>query len=233
MQRRVSVAVVNDYEMVVHGLAMLLAPHADRIAVRDRYVIGESVDHGPIDVALFDTYGRVGIAERALRTLTEDDQIRHVALFSLDFPRPVVDDARRLGVRAFISKSLAGPAIADAVVRAAGGGEVDETGVPRRPAASERAWPGRDDGLTERESQVLVLCAEGLGNREIGEALYVSVDTVKTHLRQVYRKLGFSNRAQATRFVIESGAFARYQPTARLSEGHGTVDEPPVDGPTG
>lgn len=233
MQRRrpITVAAVNDYELVVQGLAALLSEHPTRVVVRDRIIIGEPVAR-PVDVALFDTYGRVGIAERALDTLAEDHQIRLVALFSLDFPRQLVEDARHRGVRAFISKTLPSGDMVDALVRAAAGEHVDATQRPRRRSHPSRDWPGRDDGLSERESQVLVLCAEGLTNRQIADALYVSLDTVKSHLQRSYRKLGIGNRAQATRYAIDTGAFARFQPTERLADGDGAVDEPPVDGPT-
>jgi DNA-binding NarL/FixJ family response regulator len=231
LRRPIAVAAVNDYEIIVHGLAAMLAPHRDHLVVRERFIIGEPVENGPIDVALFDTYGRVGIAERALETLTNDGQIRHVALFSLDFPGALVADARRFGVRSFISKTLPGDEVAAALVRTAMGKVVDETG-PRRLRSDEaRRWPGRDEGLTERESQALVLCAEGLTNREIAAALYVNVETVKSHLQRVYRKLGIRNRTEAARFVVDSGAFSRFQPTERLADGDGEVDEQPVEGP--
>jgi ATP/maltotriose-dependent transcriptional regulator MalT len=58
--------------------------------------------------------------------------------------------------------------------------------------------------LTERESQVLALLIEGRSNRAIASALYVSIDTVKTHLRAVYRKLGVANRTQAVVRALES-----------------------------
>ena len=51
-----------------------------------------------------------------------------------------------------------------------------------------------------------------LSDREIATALYVGVETVKTHLRNVFVKLGLRNRVEATMFVQRSGAFVRYQP---------------------
>ena len=65
---RFRVAAVNDYELIVAGLAELLARFPDRLVVCDRIVLGEPIDT-PIDVALYDTYGRVGIAAPALRAL--------------------------------------------------------------------------------------------------------------------------------------------------------------------
>jgi DNA-binding NarL/FixJ family response regulator len=58
-------------------------------------------------------------------------------------------------------------------------------------------WPGRDRGLTERESELLSLLSTGMTNRELGGHLYISENTVKTQLRHLYSKLGVRNRAQA------------------------------------
>lgn len=59
--------------------------------------------------------------------------------------------------------------------------------------------------LTAREIQVLTGCIHGRSNGEIGRHLYLSEDTVKTHLRRAYRKLGARDRAQAVALVYERG----------------------------
>ncbi len=79
----------------------------------------------------------------------------------------------------------------------------------RQPAYEHLDWPGKRDGVSERESQVLVLCAQGLTNREIAAALYIGNETVKTHLRNVFDKLGLRNRVEAAAFVQREGVFAR------------------------
>lgn len=71
----------------------------------------------------------------------------------------------------------------------AAGRYVDTPGI-----RSGAGWLGRDDGLTERESEVLQLCADGMSNREIAEHLYVNVETVKSHLKHAYSRLGLRNR---------------------------------------
>jgi DNA-binding CsgD family transcriptional regulator len=58
-------------------------------------------------------------------------------------------------------------------------------------------WPGREIGLTERESELLSLLSTGMTNRELGTHLYISENTVKTQQRHLYAKLGVRNRAQA------------------------------------
>jgi DNA-binding NarL/FixJ family response regulator len=226
--RPIAVAAVNDYELIVSGLAAMLARYPDQLRVVERFLIGEPVENGPIDVALFDTYGRVGIAERALVTLTKEPQIRSIALFSLDFPAPLMADARRLGITAFISKTLSGDELVAALGDAALGHPVDTRGPRRSRFQRERMWPGKEEGLTERESQVLVLCAEGLTNREIAEALYLSPETIKSHLAHIYRRLDLANRTEAARYVQLTGAFARFQPAEVALGGSGAIARRPV-----
>ena len=62
-------------------------------------------------------------------------------------------------------------------------------------------WPGKDVGLTERESQAVTLLAQGLSNREIASALYLSPETVKSYVGQIFAKLNVRNRVEATNFV--------------------------------
>src|SRR5690242_5073741 len=144
--------------------------------------------------------------------LTADPAVERVAIFSLDLRRELIEEARAAGASGFISKALSGDDIADALVRIAAGESLEAVGEAVHPAHEHLDWPGKHDGLSERESQALVLCAQGLTNREIATALYVGVETVKTHLRNVFAKLGLRNRVEATMFVQRSGAFVRYQP---------------------
>ena len=205
----VRVAAVNDYELVVEGVASLLRRYPDRLHLCDAIVIGEPITAGPVDVALYDTYGRVGLAASVLRKLVAHPDVERVAIFSLDFPPELIDEAHAAGASGLISKRLAAEDIADALVRIAGGEFVEALGHARQPAYERLDWPGKRDGLSERESQVLVLCAEGLRNREIAAALYVGNETVKTHMRNVFAKLGLRNRVEAAAFVQRTGAFVR------------------------
>jgi DNA-binding NarL/FixJ family response regulator len=96
-------------------------------------------------------------------------------------------------------------------VRIAAGEMLIAATASRRQANADFAWPGKEDGLTERESEVVVLVSEGLSNREIAAALYLSTDTVKGYLSQALRKLGLRNRVQVASFVHRSDAFRRYR----------------------
>ena len=83
----------------------------------------------------------------------------------------------------------------------------DSAGPRRRPARLDtwsaagrrenRSWPGMELQLTERELQVLKGMSQGRSNAEIGRKLYLSEDTVKTHARRLFNKLGARDRAHA------------------------------------
>src|SRR6476620_1135280 len=94
-----------------------------------------------------------------------------------------------------------------APARSSGDGQVVDDGVAA--VLDEVGWPGEELGLSERESQVLALLANGLTNAEIGDHLYLGSETVKTYVRAALMKLGCRNRVQAAAFVARSAAFAR------------------------
>ena len=116
--------------------------------------------------------GRVGIAAPALSALAQQPDVHRVALFTLDLLPEMVADARAAGAVGFISKALSADAIADGH-RSCCGGRRRARRRSRRPSALDQLnWPGKDDGLSERESQVLILIGQGLTNKEIARSLY-------------------------------------------------------------
>jgi DNA-binding NarL/FixJ family response regulator len=210
--RPVRVAAANDYQLIVDGVAAMLGRFPDQLTVCDRVLVGDRIEGGPIDVVLYDTYGRTGIAADALEELVALPEVHRVAMFSLRFTDQLIEDGRAAGATGFISKALSAELVRDAIVQVASGEEVLALGDSDDSATTELPWPGKDDGLTERESQVLVLVAEGLTNREIAAALYLGTETIKTHVRQILAKLDLRNRVQVANYVARSGAFLRYTP---------------------
>jgi DNA-binding NarL/FixJ family response regulator len=204
----IRVAVANDYEIVVAGLAGMLSRHGD-IDVVDMFIVGEESPSEPIDVVLFDTFGRDGVDLDQVRMLVRTPMVRHVVVYTLSWADPITHDALEHGASGVLSKALDGDELADRL-REIAAGVVVVAPPPhgRIVSGSGRDWPGRSFGLSERESECLVLLAAGLRNAEIGKSLYVSEDTVKTHLKRAYRKLGVSNRAQATTVVLKHPSFA-------------------------
>ena len=66
-------------------------------------------------------------------------------------------------------------------------------------------WPGRSEGLTDRESEVLALITQGMSNAEVADLTYLSPNTIKTYIRSVYRKIGATSRTQAVLWGVEHG----------------------------
>src|SRR5258706_340003 len=71
--------------------------------------------------------------------------------------------------------------------------------------------------LTERESEVVTFLASGMSNRDIADAMILSENTVKTHLKSIFQKIGVSSRAQAVARIVTDPAFQRVSgPSANL-----------------
>jgi DNA-binding NarL/FixJ family response regulator len=115
-------------------------------------------------------------------------------------------NALRLGAAGYLLKDMAPRVLIDAVLRAGAGEPLIAARMARRIMADldGKADPAAADPLNElsnREREVLALIAQGLRNREIGLRLFISETTVKTHVRNVLKKLHFRNRAEAAAFA--------------------------------
>jgi DNA-binding NarL/FixJ family response regulator len=198
---RPRVALGNDFPIVIEGLRAMFSPFADRIELVGGITMPEAQQTstspvGPVDVLLYDTFGRTGMEQPAIRELLALEGVHHVAVFTFSFHPDAVEEALQAGATGFLSKSLPAPDLVTCIERIAHGEKVVSEAGPNRPPPSARDWPARIKGLSEREAETAVLAAGGLSNPEIAEALFLSVDTIKTHLRHVYRKLGVRNRTE-------------------------------------
>jgi DNA-binding NarL/FixJ family response regulator len=202
--RTIRVAIANDYELVVAGVAALLGPYP-QIEIVD--LAANRIPSAQADIILFDTYGHRDLGLSRVKELVESDH-GAVVVYTFEFEPGLVDRALDAGVRGYLDKRDSADRLVAALERIAAG-EVAVSSGGTKLHRAEIEWPGRAVGLSARESELLPLLAEGLKNNEIAEALYLSVNTVKTHLKDLYRKLGASNRAQAVAAAAEAGLLAR------------------------
>ena len=112
-----------------------------------------------------------------------------------------VDAARERGANGYIMKTVDPLGLAAMVVEAVRSPEF----AVFRPDAPEAEPVTEDVGLSDRELAILRALARGLTNKEIGGELWVSEQTVKFHLRNIYRKLDLSSRTEAARYAIAHG----------------------------
>jgi DNA-binding CsgD family transcriptional regulator len=76
---------------------------------------------------------------------------------------------------------------------------------PRAKSAPGLDWPGRREGLTDREAEVLALITQGHSNADVARMTYLSPNTVKSYIRSVYRKIDVASRTQAVLWGVEHG----------------------------
>ena len=124
-----------------------------------------------------------------------------VAILSVSQDPELIQTALKRGASAYIVKSIDPDDLPGALRQALDGNVFTTAGVTEDPG--ERA--AKDAGLTERELVIVRAVARGLSNEAIAKELWVAEQTVKFHLTNIYRKLGVSNRTEATRYAYEHG----------------------------
>jgi DNA-binding NarL/FixJ family response regulator len=195
MSQTIRVALVNDYEIVLEGLRALLQPYDPEIRI-----VELDVKRGPrraVDITLLDTYGEEDPVGR-VRELVADPTNGAIVVFSFSDDVAAMRALLLAGARGFISKAVSAIEIVDGIRAVSCGESVILTQRSQRAAMpAALRWPGRDAGLTERESELLALLPTGMTNRELAAHLYVSENTIKTQMRGLFAKLGVRNRVQA------------------------------------
>jgi DNA-binding NarL/FixJ family response regulator len=157
-----------------------------------------------LDVHMPDGGGKAVIAA----VYATDPDIRFLALSVSDAAEDVIG-VIRAGARGYVTKTISGPDLADAVRRVADG---DAVFSPRLAGFVLDAFSHRADAqvsnpeldlLTAREREVLRLLARGYAYKEIAAELFISIKTVETHASSVLRKLQLSNRHELTRWATD------------------------------
>jgi DNA-binding NarL/FixJ family response regulator len=200
----IRVAVVNDYELVLRGLAAMLAPFRERISVIEMDVASDPVSH--VEVALFDTYGHTRLGLDRVKSLALSPNVGAVAVYTNRANGDQCADALHAGARGVLSKSMRADELADALIAIADGHEVISDNVGE---GSGEPWPGHEFGLTARESEVAALLSQGMSNKEIARALWISENTVKTHLKAIFQKTTATSRSQAIVRIAGDAGFVR------------------------
>ncbi|MFD7030950.1 response regulator [Streptomyces sp. NPDC059917] len=216
MTTPIRVMIADDQMMVRQGFGVLLG------AQPDIEVVGQAVDGADAvaqaaaldpDVILMDIRmpGMSGIEATAAVTGAPGSTVKVLVLTTFDLDEYVYE-ALRAGASGFMLKDASADQLAEAVrVVAAGEAllspnitkrlitEFSRLGAPRAPTKQRIAE------LTERETEVLSLIAQGLSNGEIAAHLIVAEQTVKTHVSRILVKLGLRDRTQAAVFAYETG----------------------------
>ena len=210
--RPVRVVVVDDHAMFRTGVRAELGAVGEGVVevVADAADVEEAVravaEHTP-DVVLLDVHLPGGGGVEVMRRDRTGDT-RYLALSVSDAAEDVIGTIRG-GARGYVTKTITGAELVDAVRRVADG---DAVFSPRLAGFVLDAFAGTFavaevdedlDRLTEREREVMRLIARGYAYREVAGELFISVKTVETHMSSVLRKLQLSSRHELTRWATD------------------------------
>lgn len=206
--KRVRVVVADDHPLVLQGVRSALA-EADDIEI-----VGEA-DSGPKvlslvrntqpDFVLMDYTMPQFDGLTCLDTLRARHPEVKVAVLSEQQAPEVIEAALRRGACAFVLKSI-NPADLPAVIRQVVNRTVFQAALHLESQGEEEV--AKVSGLTKRELAILQELARGLSNDAIAKELWITRETVKFHVRNIYRKLGVSNRTEAARIAYQHGLVA-------------------------
>jgi DNA-binding NarL/FixJ family response regulator len=218
--------VADDQSMVRAGFRMLLGGEEDIDVVAEASNGLEAVEKAERfhpDVILMDIrMPELDGLEATRRILASDNGARILILTTFDLDEYVYE-ALRAGASGFVLKDDPPEQLLNAVRVVATGDALLSPAVTKRvikrfTRTPFPAPPKELDDLSERERDVLRLIARGLSNAEIGQELFISETTVKTHVTHILQKLGLRDRVQAVVLAHEADLFADGQPVARGAE---------------
>lgn len=191
----IAVGVYDEPELIVSGVDHMLARSGPRV---DVVTIAPDSDRHQVevDVLLCDPVGRHLQLEDYLGAVVALT-LAPVLVFTWSSSPSNVRRSLAAGARGFLSKGTSSASLAAAVEAV----RVGETILP--PSRSDT--PRGTAGLSTRETEVLDLICRGMSNLEIAEQLFVSVNSVKTYVRQIYQKIGVSRRSQAVAWGLSRG----------------------------
>lgn len=215
--RPLRIVLVDDHEMVLQGLKAMLSPYSGRVRV-----VGEALNAASAlsvvggltpDIVLCDVRLQGSSGLDLCRRLLEKSPEQRIVLLSVYEDEQYLFEALRAGACGYLVKRIDGEELVRSLERAADGETVIDPTLAGRAVdtaarlASGEYWPGARHGLTHRESEVLALVVTGLSNRGIATRLVLGDETIKSHLRSIYRKLGVNDRAGAVAAALREGIY--------------------------
>jgi DNA-binding NarL/FixJ family response regulator len=217
----IRVLVADDQSLVRGGFRMLLAGARDMEIVAEASNGLEAVEKAarfhPTIVLMDIRMPELDGLEATRRILAADAEARILILTTFDLDEYVYE-ALRSGASGFVLKDEPPEQLLAAIRTVAAGDALLSPSVTTRVikqfARKPRPAPPKEfDELTSREQEVFRLIADGLSNVEIGQQLYISDTTVKTHITHILQKLGLRDRVQAVVLAYQTGLFETDEPS--------------------
>ena len=164
----IRLALVNDYEVVVRGLNSMLRHYRDDFAIVELNANTEVSE--PVDIALFDVFAQSSGDGEDVHDLLANPVVNKVVVYGWNVTPAIARRAMDHGVAGYVSKTLPAHELVQALRAVHAGGRV-VSGNGSKRAVIGGDWPGREEGLTAREAEVIALITQGLSNSDIAEPL--------------------------------------------------------------
>lgn len=202
-RKPITVALVDDYDVVLVGVANMFDQYRDRIVVAEIDATMDVAD--PVDIVLYDSFAQPESDHQEIGDLVANPRARRVVVYTWNFHPDLVASARAHGAHGYLSKTLPARELVAALESVHAGNVVisDAPSGVRTPVGQD--WPGRGEGLTDREAEILALITQGKSNADVARLTYLSPNTVKSYIRSLYRKIGAGSRTQAVVWGVEHG----------------------------
>ena len=201
--RPITVALVDDYDVVVLGVAKMLDRYRDRVVVAELDSSMPVVD--TVDIVLYDSFAQPESDHEEIAVLVANPRAHRVVVYTWNFHPDLVVSARQQGAHGYLSKTLPARELVAALEAVHAGETVISDVPPRTRSAPGLDWPGRGEGLSDRESEILALITQGMSNADVARLTYLSPNTVKSYIRTIYRKIGAGSRTQAVLWGVDHG----------------------------
>ncbi|MCZ8217038.1 MAG: response regulator transcription factor [Cyclobacteriaceae bacterium] len=211
----INILIVDDHTLVRDGIKSLLSNIEDitvcGICSTGEDAIGLARTLSP-DIILMDIImkGMTGI--EATRWIKEQDSKIKIILLSTEVKKEFVAAGIKSGIDGYIPKDVSQEILLQAIRTVQTGERYFTEAITKLIFEDfyehEKSGKKRErkitEGLTKRESEILQLVAEGIGNKEIGERLFISVKTVETHKTHILDKLGLKNNTELIKYAIKN-----------------------------
>jgi DNA-binding NarL/FixJ family response regulator len=200
--RLTEICIIEDHEDIRNGIVFIINTHPDFhcTSYRDGEEALEGLKRNVPHVILMDINlpGMDGIeCTRLIKEMYPDVLIMMCTVFE---DSEKIFDALKAGASGYILKRTAGEILIDAIKELLKGGAPMSSEIARKVVNSfreTRTEKLKYPELTNKENEILDLVADGFGNKEIADKLFVSVNTVRTHIYRIYEKLHVHNRIEA------------------------------------
>ena len=197
------IALIDDYDIVLTGIASMLDPYRERVLVAE--IDANAPLHDTVDIALYDSFAQPESDHEEIEVLVRSPRARRVVIYTWNFHPELVASAAQRGAHGYLSKALPARDLVLALEAIHDGDSIVSDPPGRARAALGLDWPGRHEGLTDREAEILALITQGKSNAEVAALTFLSPNTVKSYIRTIYRKIGAGSRTQAVLWGVANG----------------------------